>query len=400
MRAESASAEAHGLPAPGRAGGSGLSANGPYAPRPGPAPWRGAAGATAPICWCNRSRPPLQASSRLGYRGSAGCAASRGYAGPSTWTPRKCSETGFAGILPGFAVHFEPDEATGQGSPRHRPGKARCRRAPPESELPDVQVERTRDQSHGDFSSNAGHGPGQARPQQAARSGRSAGGGPARHPPGRAGGDRRSRLHQLLPLPPPTTPWCRRSLRPVRPTAAATSGQASGCRWSSSPPIPPARCTWATAAARPTAPWWRTCCGGGLRRAPGVLRQRRRPADGHPGHLRLAALPGAVRGGAAVSRATATRATTCGTSPPPCTGSTGRLPLPSGRGLRGRAGGRARRRRQGGPRRRPDRARPPPAGDNRYRLVFELGSTPSWTTSATTCPCSAWTTRSGTRSAA
>src|SRR5437899_3281266 len=65
------------------------------------------------------------------------------------------------------------------------------------------------------------------------------------------------------PTPEPSSPACsRRCWRPATATVEATPGRASLSTSSSSPPIPPVRCTWATAARRRWATRSRRCSTG------------------------------------------------------------------------------------------------------------------------------------------
>ena len=95
---------------------------------------------------------------------------------------------------------------------------------------------------------------------------------------------------------PPITGTAARARRSAATTAAARWAAGSACMSSSSRPTPPARCTSAMAATPPIGATLANLLDAGrLQGAPRVLRQRRRPADGHPRHQRLAALPGVLR---------------------------------------------------------------------------------------------------------
>ena len=126
-----------------------------------------------------------------------------------------------------------------------------------------VAVERTRDAQHGDFASNIALRLAKAARTQAARAGRGDRRGAAGQSAAGARRGRRRRLHQL-------STWPRRAYarelarihaRGRAYGAELRSAPASACWWNSSPPIPPARCTSATAARPPTARPWPTCCG-------------------------------------------------------------------------------------------------------------------------------------------
>ena len=85
---------------------------------------------------------------------------------------------------------------------------------------------------------------------------------------------------------------CRRAL----PTADRILGWAAVCRWNSSRPIPPDRCTSAMAGMRRSAPSLSNLLEAvGYQCAARVLHQRRRPANGNFGGQRLAALSRALR---------------------------------------------------------------------------------------------------------
>ena len=113
----------------------------------------------------------------------------------------------------------------------------------------------------------------------------------------RARGDRRRGLHQFLPRRAMRRPtWCAACTNRAMPSVAMAPAAAARCWWSSCRRIPPARCMWATAG---TAPYGASVVEPArsqwLCRAPRVLHQRCRPADGHPRRQRLAALPRGLR---------------------------------------------------------------------------------------------------------